>query len=117
MVVILVEIKLRLLLFKCLDDDDEEVDFCVELICWLKEYELVKQVVEDLDLQLCMECDIFDVLVIFDDSIELVIIQFDVSLQDLVMVFFVVMQCVVVFEYYYIVFEVLSIWERMSKIL
>lgn len=42
MVVILVEIKFRFLFFKCSDDFDEEEDFWVEFICWLKEYELVK---------------------------------------------------------------------------
>lgn len=42
MVVILVEIKFWLLFLKWESDSDEEEDLWVELICCLKEYEVVK---------------------------------------------------------------------------
>ena len=117
MAAILAEIKSRLLLPKRSDDDDEEADPRAELIRRLKEYELVKQAAEDLDLQPRMERDIFDVSVTPDDNIEPVIIQPDVSLQDLVMAFSAAMQRAAAFEHHHIAPEALSTRERMSKIL
>lgn len=47
----------------------------------------------------------------------LICIEFDVFLVEIVLVFSVVMKCVEVFEYYIIVWEVLSMWECMLFIL
>ncbi len=117
MAAILAEIKSRLLLPKRSDDDDEEADPRAELIRRLKEYELVKQAAEDLDLQPRMERDIFQVSVAPADSIEPVIIQPDVSLQELVLAFSAAMQRAAAFEHHHIAPEALSTRERMSKIL
>lgn len=117
MAAILAEIKSRLLLPKRSDDDDEEADPRAELIRRLKEYELVKQAAEDLDLQPRMERDIFEVSVTPADSIEPVIIQPDVNLQELVLAFSAAMQRAAAFEHHHIAPEALSTRERMSKIL
>lgn len=117
MAAILAEIKSRLLLPKRSDDDEDEADPRAELIRRLKEYELVKQAAEDLDLQPRMERDIFEVSVTPADSIEPVIIQPDVSLQELVLAFSAAMQRAAAFEHHHIAPEALSTRERMSIIL
>ncbi|MDC8831733.1 segregation and condensation protein A [Alteromonas gilva] len=117
MAAILAEIKSRLLLPKRADEEDEEDDPRAALIRRLKEYELVKQAAEDLDLQPRMERDLFTVTVTPSADIQPVIVQPDVSLQELVLAFSAAMQRAAAFEHHHIAPEALSTRERMSLIL
>ncbi|NVK58307.1 MAG: segregation/condensation protein A [Alteromonadaceae bacterium] len=117
MAAILAEIKSRLLLPKRSDEEDDEEDPRAALIRRLKEYELVKQAAEDLDLQPRMERDLFSVTVTPADDIQPVIVQPDVSLQELVLAFSAAMQRAAAFEHHHIAPEALSTRERMSLIL
>lgn len=87
MAAILAEVKSRLLLPKRSDDSDEEEDPRAELIRRLKEYELVKQAAEDLDIQPRLERDIFTTHVELSENVAPIRIEPDVSLAEIVLAF------------------------------
>ena len=117
MAAILAEIKSRLLLPKRSDDSDEEEDPRAELIRRLKEYELVKQAAEDLDIQPRLERDIFTAHVELSESVAPIRIEPDVSLAEIVLAFSAAMKRAEAFEHHTIAREALSTRERMSLIL
>lgn len=116
MAAILAEIKSRLLLPKRSDDSDEE-DPRAELIRRLKEYELVKQAAEDLDIQPRLERDIFTTHVELSENVAPIRIEPDVSLAEIVLAFSAAMKRAEAFEHHTIAREALSTRERMSLIL
>ena len=117
MAAILAEIKSRLLLPKRSDDSDEEEDPRAELIRRLKEYELVKQAAEDLDIQPRLERDIFTTHVELSENVAPIRIEPDVSLAEIVLAFSAAMKRAEAFEHHTIAREALSTRERMSLIL
>ena len=117
MAAILAEIKSRLLLPKRSDESDEEEDPRAELIRRLKEYELVKQAAEDLDLQPRLERDIYNVHVETSDNVAPIRIEPDVTLAEIVLAFSAAMKRAEAFEHHTIEREALSTRERMSLIL
>lgn len=116
MAAILAEIKSRLLLPKRSDDSDEE-DPRAELIRRLKEYELVKQAAEDLDIQPRLERDIFTTHVELSENVAPIRVEPDVSLAEIVLAFSAAMKRAEAFEHHTIAREALSTRERMSLIL
>lgn len=116
MAAILAEIKSRLLLPKRSDDSDEEEDPRAELIRRLKEYELVKQAAEDLDIQPRLERDIFTTHVELSENVAPIRIEPDVSLAEIVLAFSAAMKRAEAFEHHTIAREALSTRERMSLI-
>ncbi|GEA11558.1 segregation/condensation protein A [Alteromonas sp. KUL49] len=117
MAAILAEIKSRLLLPKRSDDSEEEEDPRAELIRRLKEYELVKEAAESLDLQPRMERDLFRAKAKVSDEVTPLRVEPDVSMQELVLAFSSAMQRAAAFEHHTIEREALSTRERMSMIL
>ncbi|QJR79756.1 segregation/condensation protein A [Alteromonas pelagimontana] len=117
MAAILAEIKSRLLLPRRAEDEDDEEDPRAELIRRLREYEVVKQAAEDLDLQPRLERDVFPVNVSLSDQVQPIRIEPDVSLQELVLAFSHAMKRAAAFEHHTIEREVLSTRERMTLIL
>lgn len=117
MAAILAEIKSRLLLPKRSDESEEEEDPRAELIRRLKEYELVKQAAEDLDLQPRLERDIFEVSVSTSSNVVPIRVEPDVSLAEVVLAFSQAMKRAEAFEHHTIAREALSTRERMSMIL
>ena len=117
MAAILAEIKSRLLLPKRSSGSDEEEDPRAELIRRLKEYELVKQAAEDLDIQPRLERDIFDTNVLAADSVAPVRIEPEISLAEIVLAFSGAMKRAAAFGHHTIAREALSTRERMSMIL
>ena len=117
MAAILAEIKSRLLLPKRSDDSDEEEDPRAELIRRLKEYELVKQAAENLDIQPRLERDIFTTHVELSENVAPIRIEPDVSLAEIVLAFSAAMKRAEAFEHHTIAREALSTRERMSLIL
>lgn len=117
MAAILAEIKSRLLLPKRSDDSEEEEDPRAELIRRLKEYELVKEAAESLDLQPRMERDLFRAKAEVSDEVTPLRVEPDVSMQELVLAFSSAMQRAAAFEHHTIEREALSTRERMSMIL
>lgn len=117
MAAILAEIKSRLLLPKRSDDSEEEEDPRAELIRRLKEYELVKEAAESLDLQPRMERDLFRAKAEVSEEVTPLRVEPDVSMQELVLAFSSAMQRAAAFEHHTIEREALSTRERMSMIL
>ncbi len=117
MAAILAEIKSRLLLPKRSDDSEEEDDPRAELIRRLKEYELVKEAAESLDLQPRMERDLFRAKAEVSEEVTPLRVEPDVSMQELVLAFSSAMQRAAAFEHHTIEREALSTRERMSMIL
>ncbi|GMM70500.1 ScpA family protein [Alteromonas gracilis] len=117
MAAILAEIKSRLLLPKRSDDSDEEDDPRAELIRRLKEYELVKQAAEDLDIQPRLERDVFKAHVEVSENVAPIRVEPDVSLAEIVLAFSTAMKRAEAFEHHTIEREALSTRERMSLIL
>lgn len=117
MAAILAEIKSRLLLPKRSDDSEEEEDPRAELIRRLKEYELVKEAAESLDLQPRMERDLFRAKAEVSEEVAPLRVEPDVSMQELVLAFSSAMQRAAAFEHHTIEREALSTRERMSMIL
>lgn len=117
MAAILAEIKSRLLLPKRSDDVEDEDDPRAELIRRLKEYELVKEAAEQLDLQPRMERDLFRARADTCDDVAPIRIEPNVSLQEIVLAFSNAMQRAAAFEHHTIEREALSTRERMSMIL
>lgn len=117
MAAILAEIKSRLLLPKRSDDGEEEDDPRAELIRRLKEYELVKQAAEDLDIQPRLERDVFKAHVEVSENVAPIRVEPDVSLAEIVLAFSTAMKRAEAFEHHTIEREALSTRERMSLIL
>nr|WP_236547215.1 segregation/condensation protein A [Alteromonas sp. KUL150] len=117
MAAILAEIKSRLLLPKRSDDSEEEDDPRAELIRRLKEYELVKQAAEDLDIQPRLERDVFKAHVEVSENVAPIRVEPDVSLAEIVLAFSKAMKRAEAFEHHTIEREALSTRERMSLIL
>ncbi|WP_334050164.1 segregation and condensation protein A [Alteromonas gracilis] len=117
MAAILAEIKSRLLLPKRSDDSEEEDDPRAELIRRLKEYELVKQAAEDLDIQPRLERDVFKAHVEVSENVAPIRVEPDVSLAEIVLAFSTAMKRAEAFEHHTIEREALSTRERMSLIL
>jgi len=117
MAAILAEIKSRLLLPKRSDDSDEEDDPRAELIRRLKEYEVVKQAAEDLDIQPRLGRDVFTACVDASEQVAPIRIEPDVSLAEIVLAFSAAMKRAQAFEHHTIEREALSTRERMSLIL
>lgn len=117
MAAILAEIKSRLLLPKRSDDSEEEEDPRAELIRRLKEYELVKEAAESLDLHPRMERDLFRAKAEVSEEVTPLRVEPDVSMQELVLAFSSAMQRAAAFEHHTIEREALSTRERMSMIL
>ena len=95
----------------------EEEDPRAELIRRLKEYELVKQAAEDLDIQPRLERDIFTTHVELSENVAPIRIEPDVSLAEIVLAFSAAMKRAEAFEHHTIAREALSTRERMSLIL
>jgi len=117
MAAILAEIKSQLLLPKRSDDSDEEDDPRAELIRRLKEYEVVKQAAEDLDIQPRLGRDVFTACVDASEQVAPIRIEPDVSLAEIVLAFSAAMKRAQAFEHHTIEREALSTRERMSLIL
>ncbi|MDB2330934.1 segregation/condensation protein A [Alteromonas sp.] len=117
MAAILAEIKSRLLLPKRSDDNDEEDDPRAELIRRLKEYEVVKQAAEDLDVQPRLGRDVFTVRVDTSEHVAPIRVESEVSLAEIVLAFSAAMKRAQAFEHHTIEREALSTRERMSLIL
>ena len=117
MAAVLAEIKSRLLLPKRSDDSEEEDDPRAELIRRLKEYELVKQAAEDLDIQPRLERDVFKAHVEVSENVAPIRVEPDVSLAEIVLAFSTAMKRAEAFEHHTIEREALSTRERMSLIL
>ena len=99
------------------DDSEEEDDPRAELIRRLKEYELVKEAAESLDLQPRMERDLFRAKAEVSEEVTPLRVEPDVSMQELVLAFSSAMQRAAAFEHHTIEREALSTRERMSMIL
>ena len=117
MAAILAEIKSRLLLPKHSEDSEEEDDPRAELIRRLKEYELVKQAAEDLDIQPRLERDVFKAHVEVSENVAPIRVEPNVSLAEIVLAFSTAMKRAEAFEHHTIEREALSTRERMSLIL
>lgn len=116
MVVILVEVKLWMLLLCLVSEEGDEVDLCVELVCWLQEYECFKQVVEDIDVLFCQDCDIMVVYVFMFECVMVKLLLL-VDLKEMLLVLYDVFKCVELFSGYVIKCEVLSVWQCMGEVL
>ena len=113
----LAEIKSRLLLPKHDNDEAEELDPRAELIRRLKEYEVVKQAAEELDLLPRMERDQFSAAAVAAEDVTPIKIIPQTTLKELVMALQSAMQRAKAYEHHHIAPEALSTRERMANIM
>lgn len=116
MAAVLAEIKSKMLLPRQVDADGEEEDPRATLIRRLQEYELIKQVAEDMDLLPRLERDIFEIGV--DTSMLTVVRPLpDIQLREMLLAFQDVLKRAEQLSHHHITREPLSVRERMSGIL
>jgi segregation and condensation protein A len=116
MAAILAEIKSRLLLPRPKAEDGEEDDPRAELVRRLQEYERFKQAAEDLD-ELPREERDFVVLEAFVEDHKIVRIPPEIDLQEMLRALRDVLSRAELFTHHQIQSEILSVRERMSRII
>lgn len=116
MAAVLAEIKSKMLLPRQVDAEGEEDDPRATLIRRLQEYELIKQVAEDMDLLPRLERDIFEIEV---DTSTLSVARPlpDIQLKEMLLAFQDVLKRAEQLSHHHISREPLSVRERMSGIL